>query len=366
MNRHINSLQDYSTLSDRPHEKTAVEVLWVPSEDVVIHQIEEPTAPIRKWPELIPWLLEERLLEPVDDVHFVILGRNANKTIKVLTTSKQLMRKWLKQANEAQIKQTSLVPDCFALPWQEGTISVAQREGNLLVRTGQYSGFSAEVDQAWILIEALISVAPTPLPIIFATSIDKVPEKLRAQAQKSARQIDWSSAQVDVNINLLVNEFQQKQQSKNSPKKWAMAALVLISLGLFFAYTAFANNKAKIELAALQQERSEVFNTLFPSLDRALNGIQKPVEQLLENKFKQREVLATSSTLLLSSLDRLLSTCDCYVESIELDGGQANLRLSKTYEEDISISELSGFKTELQAIPDSDSYRLAIHQEANF
>ena len=40
--------------------------LWVPSQRICLHVIEAPTAPQRKWAELIPWILEDRILQPVE------------------------------------------------------------------------------------------------------------------------------------------------------------------------------------------------------------------------------------------------------------------------------------------------------------
>ena len=57
--------------------------LWVPSERVGMHLIDVPAAPERKWPELIPWLLEDRLLQPVADMHFVIAGRSHNGQLQI-------------------------------------------------------------------------------------------------------------------------------------------------------------------------------------------------------------------------------------------------------------------------------------------
>ena len=34
--------------------------LWVPSESVAMHLIDPPSAPKRKWTNLIPWILEDK------------------------------------------------------------------------------------------------------------------------------------------------------------------------------------------------------------------------------------------------------------------------------------------------------------------
>jgi len=53
--------------------------LWVPSEAISLHSVDIPTAPQRKWAELLPWMLEDRVLQPVDEMHFVVAGRDDKK-----------------------------------------------------------------------------------------------------------------------------------------------------------------------------------------------------------------------------------------------------------------------------------------------
>ena len=42
--------------------------LWVPSEKISIQIIDVPTAPRRKWREIIPWMLEDIVLQNVSDI----------------------------------------------------------------------------------------------------------------------------------------------------------------------------------------------------------------------------------------------------------------------------------------------------------
>ena len=83
--------------------------LWVPSERVGMHLIDVPAAPERKWPELIPWLLEDRLLQPVADMHFVIAGRSHNGQLQIWAVSHNDMREWQRVADNAGVAVQSLV-----------------------------------------------------------------------------------------------------------------------------------------------------------------------------------------------------------------------------------------------------------------
>ena len=90
--------------------------LWVPSERVGIHLIDVPTAPERKWPELIPWLLEDRILQPVEQMHFVIGERDDQGQVQVFALSCSDMQEWQRVADNAGVAALSMVPDFLVLP----------------------------------------------------------------------------------------------------------------------------------------------------------------------------------------------------------------------------------------------------------
>ena len=66
--------------------------LWVPSERISLHRIDAPTAPLRKWPSLIPWMLEERILGSIDEVHFALGERFDDGSIDVYVVDRSDMR----------------------------------------------------------------------------------------------------------------------------------------------------------------------------------------------------------------------------------------------------------------------------------
>ena len=62
---HIHHLDSYITNEGEAFESVAEADLvsmnlWVPSESVAMHLIDPPSAPKRKWTELIPGIIEDR------------------------------------------------------------------------------------------------------------------------------------------------------------------------------------------------------------------------------------------------------------------------------------------------------------------
>ena len=119
-------------LSSGGHDNVLMD-LWVPSERVTLYLVDIPTAPRREWPELIPWMLEDRLLQGVEEMHFVISDTTAEDQLQVFAVSHQDL-KWQRIAQNAGVSARSCCQITNALPWESERISVGWRDGVCLVR----------------------------------------------------------------------------------------------------------------------------------------------------------------------------------------------------------------------------------------
>ena len=103
--------------------------LWIPSDYITVQRIQAPTAPRRKWPSLIPWIMEERILDRVEDMHFVIGECVEDDFIEVFSVRKKDLLNWLRVAENSGVVVRKMVPDYFALPWEVGRLSVGRGDG---------------------------------------------------------------------------------------------------------------------------------------------------------------------------------------------------------------------------------------------
>lgn len=327
--------------------------LWVPSERVGLHLIDVPTAPERKWPELIPWLLEDRILQPVDDMHFVIAGRSDGGQLQVLAVSHQDMRDWQRIADNAGVAAQSMVPDYLVLPWEQGRINVGWRDGLCLVRTGLEQGFAASADIAWTMIESLLDSAEiSPRLSISIPDHALVPEHLRELADINDSVIDWEFADIPATPNLLSGQYRPSVSQLPSAEWLPTLGLGALALVMLVSYLQIASSHLQDQVEGLERQLTSDYAKLFPSAKRANGDIRAATESRLNDSFAQQRALNTGSVAGLVALDSLMQSCECDLVSLLADQDSMEL----------TINNGAQLKTRDLIIP---GYQLAITQTPN-
>ena len=193
---------------------TLTMALWVPSERISMHLIDVPSAPERKWSALIPWMLEDRVLQPVETMHFVINRRSGHNQLQVIAVSHEDMQQWQRVAHNAGVAVNLMVPDFLALPYESGRITIGWRNGLLLVRSGPETGFAAKPNLGWALIDSLLAASNiSPRLSISLPDETLVPDHLRDLADINNTSIDWQFVDMPIGFNLLTGKFKTAPSS---------------------------------------------------------------------------------------------------------------------------------------------------------
>ncbi len=320
--------------------------LWVPSERVTVHRIDAPTAPQRKWSELIPWILEDRLLQPVEDMHFVIGAVTGDKKqVDVTVVSKQDMREWLRIAENASVTPTALVADYFALPVEEGRISMVWREGLFLVRDTNGGGFAAAPALAWSMVRRLIDAAElAPRLSISLPDETLVPEDLRGEADINASDIDWPLSELPLSANLLTGEFAPSAKRVGNGFWLSTTALLVLVVVLGFGYLQVSNAMLAETVTNLEKQVSSGFGNVFAGKRAKPENVRASGELLLADLFKQRESSGAPAMRALSGLDKFMTACNCDLVSLSASGSKIQLELKNANTLKAAILEVPGFK----------------------
>ena len=356
---HIHHLDRHLVNEGEEHRSMA---LWVPSERVTVHRIDAPTAPQRKWSELIPWILEDRLLQPVEDMHFVIgsvVTEGDNRQVDITVVSKQDMREWLRIADNASVTPTALVPDYLALPSEEGRISIVWREGSLLVRDAAGNGFSAAPVLAWSLVRRLIAAADIAPRLSISVPDDTlIPEDFLEDTDINAADIDWQLSELPLSANLMRGEFASSAKQISSSSWLSSAALLVLALVLGFGYLQVSNAALEERVMTLEKQVSTGFGNVFKGQKAKPEKVRTSGELLLANLFRQRESLGAPTIQLLISLEKFMTACNCDLESLLVSGSEIQLDLKNASKLKVAKLNVPDFKVSSKQIGDVTSINL--------
>tara|TARA_B110000003_G_scaffold241716_1_gene249119 strand:- start:3296 stop:4429 length:1134 start_codon:yes stop_codon:yes gene_type:complete len=329
---HLYNLDQQVNTSDDPLQSAAgtnmeSKSLWVPSERIGLHSIDIPSAPERKWAELIPWMLEDRVLQPVDEMHFVVADRD-DQQVHIWAVSQQDMREWMRIADNAGIAAAAMAPDFMALHWEPGILSVGWREGMLLVRDGSHSGFAAAPDVGWVMVDSILkSTNFIPRLSISLPDEGMVPEYLRAAANINSSSVDWQFA-VFPAVNLMSAEFKPKAARPAWFQWWPVAASTIAVLLLMVIYLQVANRSLEAEVMDLEQHLLTSHSRVFGGTKPALAEFRSAAEARIEQLFKQQKSLQTEPVAALSALDTVMNACQCELQAMTASKDGVQIKVS--------------------------------------
>lgn len=356
--------------------------LWVPSERVSIHRLPRPAAPRRKWRQLLPWLLEEQLLSPVETVHAVLLAEE-DDSLLVAAVSHEDIDAWLSSAAQAGLRPETMVPDFLALPWQPGTVSLALRQPReaghepvVVVRHGQWQGFAAPPGVIEGLLAAVASGDPSPGRVFYMPP-DQIPAALAQEGEDCRGEVSWHQP-LPREANLLQGEYEPKPANGPLSTWWPVAALLLLAVGLGWGTLVVGNRTLATELSALDQSRLNWFRTLFPDAARPADNRVYPerpadlpptelathgaIEELVRVRFAQRERMQTAAMAVMTAMDPVLSRCDCDLEELTVSEEGADLVFAAGDADSLlaTLSDLPGHRVSVTERGDEDRIRLRV------
>ena len=328
---HLYNLDQQVNTSDDPLQSVAgtnleSKSLWVPSERIGLHSIDIPSAPERKWAELIPWILEDRVLQPVEEMHFVVAARD-DQQVHILAVSQQDIREWIRIADNAGIAAVAMAPDFMALDWEPGILSVGWREGMLLVRDGINSGFAALPAVGWVMVDSILkSTNVVPRLSISLPDEGLIPEHLRTEANINSSSVDWQFSEFP-NVNLMTAEFKPKAARPVWFQWWPVAASTIAVLLLTVIYLQLASRSFEAEVSDLQQHLLTSHSRVFGGAKPALAEFRSSAEARIEQLFKQQKSLQAEPVAALSALDAVMNACQCELQAMTASKSGVQLKV---------------------------------------
>lgn len=231
----------------------------VAAETVALHRLRMPTRRATELRQAVPYALEERLAEPVEQLHFAF-GRRDGDDIDVAVVARRDMHGWLRRHDAAPLLQAAgLLADAQLLPRSAEAIHLAQLGDRLLVAVAD-GAHVVPVGQ-WPQWQALLPAQP--LRVLGNDGIFHVADAPAAVSM--ATFLRFAASHHDSAPNLRQGDFAPTRQAQDQRRQWrwvaAFAALALLLL-LVDAVTGVLVERSR--RTQLQTQMREVFEQALP------------------------------------------------------------------------------------------------------
>jgi len=335
--------------------------LWVPSESVLVFELELPKVSRRKLDEMLPWMLEEQLLGAPNEFEFVI-GPSVAASTLVFAVPKTELSRWQTLAQSYGGNAVRMAPDYLALPYEEGRWTLCIDDGRMLVRTGTYTGFSASIDAGWAQLELLARQQSEPVRYSCLQKSDTiVPEYFSDKLDSQIGSVNWSFTELPLGINLLPARLKPKKTS-GIRQWWPVAASFAFFCLLGLSFLLVQSWVWQRDISALEQGVSATYQQLFAEPLRGSAVDAKTQAQskmsLLEHQYitLQRPPMAQ-----LVSLDRIFSTCaDCDMLLLEQSESGIQIELSESEQIKARLAGLTDWTYRWQSTEREGVSRLSV------
>ncbi|MBF0621969.1 MAG: hypothetical protein HQL54_08580 [Magnetococcales bacterium] len=291
--------------------------VW-PGTEVTVTSVAMPRMRRRQALKAIPFQLEEGLIDSVESLQFLIGNQEESEGWPVTVVNKAQLTQMQRQLDSANCGLSSVVPEPLLLPWQPGRWSMLLMTDRVVVRIGQWQGFSIDRENISLAMEMLVA----------ETDLENSPKKLIIHKPKGVADIDLpdglglsvervSSAESALDIlirgldqtqlpNLLSGSYTSLRGGSGSFSLPAMgvlrpyfssAILFAILLLIGFVQTVITDSGSGLDSAALKKRMTQLYKQTFPAektvidprkqMEIHLNRMQKGASQSGSKPFYQ-------------------------------------------------------------------------------
>lgn len=245
------SAEALSDLTEKSQHRKVVTL--VPASDVVLKAVQLPSKSLRAMKQAVPFMLEEELAQPVEDLFFAyanIKDDQQDKNCFTAIVEKRQLELWLSWLEQAGINCSQMLPDALAMPLLANSKTVIALDDQILLREEIWQ--ATLVDQAvWQLYTDRID---EPCTIAHYSALATNNENIELSAQPEELPLFLFAKNLDAcPVNLLQAEFTRKQQSSKVWQTWRLAAgfaitaFCLLLAGKFVQLYKLDNQQAKLE-----------------------------------------------------------------------------------------------------------------------
>jgi general secretion pathway protein L len=354
----------------------------LPASDVLVAESDAPAKSAAKLAQVIPFALEERVADEIENLHFAIGERDPNSgRIPVLVVARARIDAWLAQLRAAGIEPQAIYSEATLLPAMPGQLIGLLDGDTLVLRAGEgvplvmpalaiTTGFEMALATQ---VSQVAGLEPPPLGLLLyarhedwqvhQAEVDALRDrftgvKVQLLNSGSLNVLAPAAASGDA-INLLQGTLAVSSPLKQNWKSWRLAAVLAGSLlCLHVGARYFELNRLNKAEATLDASISDAFRAAMPGQQNSINA-RKRIE------LRVVQLRGSGGGTLLPALSAVAiarnASPSATIEGFSFQDGSLELRL--TAPDAASVDAIgqqlraSGWQTQLGGSASGDSYR---------
>ena len=276
-------------------EFAADSIVFVPSEQILLVEVFVPGKKTADWKKALPFVLEEQLSQPIEQLFFAVLRReNAGVRaghICVAVVEKEKLVNWTEELKAHGLQQAELVADVFVLPFLKESLQSLKIDNRMLVRTGEYTGLSGV--QGWV--EKLLDMQTLQIETTHSVKDRFIETKQFHRLQRySVRQ----------------DQYAVKKTGSSIWKRWFFPLVLVVAILFTLLVSYYVETQSfKAQQQAYKQQTEKLFKQLFPNTKRIVNvraQTKSKLARMVGGKGERSvsEIIEAIEPLLLSDLNQ--------------------------------------------------------------
>lgn len=317
-------------------------IVFVPTQDVYLTQAKLPQLSSAKLRKMVPFAIEDEISDEISDCHFAIATPDSTGNTPIAVVSRERMDVWLQLIPQALREHISVMtPDVLALPCFVNSWTLAETNGQALVRMADLAGFAIEKDNVVEIVnqymrdnshkaESILLISPNP-----DTGLEKLlSSQLHLPVTLNIQQNPWpvflyKNFEKNRALNLIQGEYQSSYSTRGISRLQKIFSVMTVTwLLLLCAFGVIKLALLNYQAHNLDAELAVTYNDIFPGEAANLSPKQR-IETALATvkKAKQQSVflrlVATASPV-------LVNTKGVSVQSATFNNAQLDVQLETT------------------------------------
>ncbi len=253
-------------------------ILLVPGADISLMRADVPTRSRRTAVAAIPWALEDRLIDEIENLHFAVGARTPDGRWPVAVIARPIIDGLLAQCAEVGLEPHVVLPEPLALPVPgDNTWVVLEEAGQFTVRTGDDDGFACEPEMLSIVLGGIdppdrlvrhqTAEAPAEVWPESFHAVVRQSERMDCPQPLAALSEGWSPR-----INLLQGPYAPGSRYREHLRRWLLpAGLAACVAALALVHATVEHVSLLAREAQLREQMERIYREAFPEAQRIVD-----------------------------------------------------------------------------------------------